>query len=346
MDKALFEDIKVSAYEIAQDYKKENLFREYSRNKKIRCADPDCKQPIVRYCHGDKKSAYFAHLTNTDCDYDRFDKKDNSILKQLRIKLFEHFTSLGYKVETECKLLEHHYSPVFCVKENESFVIEFGSPKTTKGYVDKLLREYSFNKISVKWIVVGSQNFSLKENEVSYLKRFLWNESKNNDFILVDGDEVVQYRWDKKELSLNDDIEIYYEKDILGNLIVVDGELSIDGYGLRFEDWKKNKEIKMSQEIEKNQAMGGQKRKNLIDIQVCEQYDLYKESSIESNITYNSSCSFSNSQGVVFTCCECGKKMHGCEFYETHVDGTGICNECVHNPEIFAKIIKRLQAKR
>lgn len=97
--------------------------------------------------------------------------------------------------------MDHHYSPLLCSNGNGSFVIEMGDSKTTLGYVEKLLKEYSLKDIDVKWIVLGEEMLLFKENGVSFLKRYLLNESKNNDFILVDKDKIIQYRLDKRSIS-------------------------------------------------------------------------------------------------------------------------------------------------
>ena len=235
MDKASLNNEVVSAYEISQNYHKEKSVRIDSKNKRIKCIDPDCKSPILRYCHGDKKGAYFAHLSNTECDYEQFDKNDDQILKQLRIRLYLHFSYMGYSVKTEYKLLDHHYSPLYCSKDGESFVIEMGTSKTTIGYVEKMVKEYSSKEIPVKWLVVGEETFFEREDELSFLKRYLLNESKNKDFILVHKDEIVQSRFDKQIKELGGS-GIYRETAKIEDLQVVDGELCINGYNSRFRE--------------------------------------------------------------------------------------------------------------
>lgn len=91
MDKALLNKRVVSAYEISLNYQEEKAIRISSRNKYLKCVDPHCKNPILRYCHGDKKQAYFAHLTNTDCDYDRFDKMITKFLRNYEYLYLDNF---------------------------------------------------------------------------------------------------------------------------------------------------------------------------------------------------------------------------------------------------------------
>ena len=353
MDKAIIDNKIVSAYEISLDYELEKAVRKYSRNKKILCVDACCENPVLRYCHGDKKAAYFAHLVNTECDYDKFDKNDNAFLKELRIKLFNHFTSLGYNVETEYKVLKHHYSPVFCSKENESFVIEMGDSRTTMGHVEKLQREYELKKVPVKWLVVGEETLFLKENGVSFLKRFLLNESKNNDFILVDENEIIQYRLDKKAYKLPGYSEIYKEKGTLKDLYIVNGELSIDGFDLRFLNWQNKKEVSIEEELTRREELRKErerqdlKRKEEQEKQELKRKQLEKERAEgiinpQMNIVQKQTRDFTSTYTYgrrIYTCTECGKKAGEGDFYMTQGD-KGTCWECHYGPERYAEIKK------
>lgn len=340
MDKAIINGIVVSAYEISLDYEKEKFVRKCSKNKEIFCTDKDCINPILRYCHGDKKVAYFAHLMNTDCDYDKFDKNDTMLFKELRIKLLVHLTSLGYKVELEQKLLKHHYSPIVCTKDKQQFVIEMGDSKTTVGTVEKLLQEYSLKQIPVKWLVVGEEILSIKEDNISFLKRFLLNESKNNDFILINENEIIQYRLDVYNIKGYQ--EIYSEKSILEKLVVIDGELTIEGFNSKYEEWKsrKKKVIELEQEIRKES-------KKLMERQEIKQNGVdefethqQKKLSFEENHSNNSNLIYSYGTKT-YTCTECGKKAGESEFYMTKED-IGVCWECHYGSERYEEI-KRLK---
>lgn len=358
MDKAIIDNKILSAYEISLDYELEKIVRTYSRNKKIRCVDSCCENPVLRYCHGDKKTAYFAHLTNTECDYENFDKNDTMYLKELRRDLFNHFTALGYKVETEYKLLKHHYSPIFCSQGNDSFVIEMGDARTTKGHVEKLLQEYELKQVPVKWLVVGEEPLYSKENGVSFLKRFLLNESKNNDFILINGDEVFQYRYDKKAYKLNIYQEIYKEKATMKNLYVVNGELSIDGFDSRFLKWQNKKEEEIEKELirretlRKEREIQEQKKREEIEKQdlIRKQVAQYPSKRVtntqrEQTIVYKTQArddsSINTYEKRMYTCNICGKKASEKEFMMTQGDG-GTCWECFYGPEKFLEMKKKL----
>ncbi|MBQ6727327.1 MAG: hypothetical protein IJQ87_00070 [Clostridia bacterium] len=342
MDKAFLNNKIVSAYDISLNYEREKAVRKDSRNKKILCIDSDCKNPVLRYCHGDKKQAYFAHLSNTDCDYDRFDKNDNEIFKKLRITLSSHFSNLGYKVETEYKILDHHYSPIFCSKGSESFVVEMGNSKTTSGFVEKIKQEYSLKNISVKWLVVGEETLLLKENGVSFLKRYLLNESKNNDFILVDGNEIIQYRFDKNVYSLSNYQEIYNEKASIQDLCVIDGELSIKGYNNRYFLWQKQKEEKIAQELaiierrkQEREMLSKLVKEKERMTQISDRQQI--QNLVENKPVFDSKPKY---EKKTYTCSQCGKEGGDGEFYFTQ-GNYGTCWECHYGKEKYEEIKKQ-----
>lgn len=89
MERAKWNDLEISATDIASDYQKEAEIRKVS-GKELICLDPECESPLLKYCHGEKKSAYFAHLHDGNCDYAQFDRQP-SILREIRYQLYESF---------------------------------------------------------------------------------------------------------------------------------------------------------------------------------------------------------------------------------------------------------------
>ena len=217
----------------------------------MQCPDKGCKCPVVRYCHGEVKGAYFAHLNNEQCDYADFDKNDTSAFRLLRLKLYKHFSELGYNVKCEVKALEHHYSQLyFEFSSNSKIALEFGSKQTTANLLDNLAEKYERLGIGVRWIVVSDTNYDSKENELFYIKRYLLNQSKNNEYIIIstDGTAVSQSRWDSdkyeyngRSIELNGFSDIYSEEADLSLLTIGDGELTIRGFNERFSQWLQRK---------------------------------------------------------------------------------------------------------
>ena len=51
MENAIWNGITIIASDISKDYEKEKQVRKASGRKELRCPDPDCKHPVLRYCH-------------------------------------------------------------------------------------------------------------------------------------------------------------------------------------------------------------------------------------------------------------------------------------------------------
>ena len=60
MENAIWLGRRYTAAEIAESYELEKSIRKASGRKELRCPDPDCSSPVLRYCHGEIKCAFFA----------------------------------------------------------------------------------------------------------------------------------------------------------------------------------------------------------------------------------------------------------------------------------------------
>lgn len=253
MEFALWNGKKISAMQIAEDYKLEKEVREASRRQKLTCPDPECKQNILRYCHGDIKGPYFAHRNEADCDYARFDRQSTDEIRNVCTELFKHFINLGYKVRMEEKVLPHHYTHLLIALENnQRLAIEIGSNKTEKHYVERLAEAYRKENIHLCWIVVGETNKRIEEKQISFLKRHQLNETRNKELIIINKDsrEITQYRLDTNKYIFNGSEiksknypQIFFESADIESLILKDNELQIKGFDESFTYWheKKNK---------------------------------------------------------------------------------------------------------
>lgn len=206
MENAILGSRNLIALDVANEFELEREVRKASSRKELRCPDKSCTSPILRYCHGEIKGAYFAHLTNDRCDYADFDKNDTSVFRLLRLKLYRYFSRLGYNVECEGKILEHHYSQLFFeLQSGSKMALEFGSKQTTANLIDILTDEYDRAGVSVRWLVISDTNYGNKENELFYLKRYLINKSNKNEYIIInkEGTMVSQSRWDCDKYEYN-----------------------------------------------------------------------------------------------------------------------------------------------
>lgn len=238
------------ATDVAKDYFFEKEIRKASGRKELKCTDSECKNPILRYCHGEKREAFFAHLNNDSCDYAIFDRENTSIMRNIRRLLSEHFIKQGFNVKTEVKLLKKHYTHLlFEFKDNSNLAIELGTQQLSANKLDRLVDEYDILNIPLRWIVIGEVGKIIEENKTFFIKRYVLNESINRSLIVIeDENNIAQYVVDtKKYLFQGRQIEsenypdIYCEFAKIDDLVIKNGELEIKGFNERYQIWLEKK---------------------------------------------------------------------------------------------------------
>ena len=191
-----------TATEIAESYELEKIIRKASGRKELRCVDQDCSNPILRYCHGEIRCAFFAHLENCTCDYAEFDKGNTPLMRQVKRTICDNFASRGFDVQLEVKLLPRHYTHLLFIMPNgKKIAVELGTQRTTANQIDRLAEQYRNIGIDAKWIVISNFQTPVKENETFFVKRYLLNESNKKDILILNwsGTEITQYVVDPNE---------------------------------------------------------------------------------------------------------------------------------------------------
>lgn len=326
MNYALLNGKIISAYEISKDYSLEKSIRFASDNGELRCSDPDCQYPHVIYRHGKTKIAHFAHKNKGSCDYSEFDKKNPSYLHPIREMLLSHFQSLGYKVQIEKKILDHHYTHIFIeIPHGNNIAIELATNSITLPDISELTEEYDKKKISLRWFVVHSDEVSKNEEKTIFIERFLLNESKNHDFILINKDDpnlitqcrldTTKYRYMGQDFQSENYPEIYSEPIALDSIIIDNNEITSRDFNENYNKWLAKKQRKFNEKIEKL-------RKIDTDISSAEEkfpQDIPSPPKKE------------RSQ-ILYTCEKCGKTADSNSFIwcqkGTGQKGTGLCSEC------------------
>ena len=247
MENALWNEKLITAAKISSDYYLEKQIRMASGRKELFCPDPDCKNSVLRYCHGEKKEAYFAYLNNVDCDYAKFDKENSSVLKKIKKLLYEHFVGLGYDVNFEVKLLKHHYTHLLITKtDGKQIAIELGTQRLSANKLENLTRKYNEAGVSVCWIVVSELNFALKENQTYFIKRYSLNESRSKTLITIsfDGQTVAQYKLDQNQYVLNGRVvvsenypDVFMKTSSINNLVFIEDELTLCDFDKEFDEF-------------------------------------------------------------------------------------------------------------
>lgn len=266
MEFALWNGKKISASEVSENNKYEREVRKVSHIE-LMCPDPNCANPILKYCHGDKKDAYFAHICNEHCDYGDYDRDTPSQIKLVCKRLYNHLASLSYNVQMEVKVLKHHYTHILITTDNnESIAIELGNQRTSEKRIERITQEYKDAGISVQWIVVDNLDIPDGEDRVYCLKRYILNESTNNDLIIIEPEtyKVGQYKVDEKrywaagrEIYSENYPNTYTVESALEDIVVENNELTLQGFISLYNSWfeKKNRQfLKKKEQLEKDAA--------------------------------------------------------------------------------------------
>ncbi len=258
MENGIWKNKCCLAAEIAVEYSREKEIRIASAHNELRCLDPECQNPVLRYCHGEKKDAYFAHQNNMNCDYAEFDKGNNKITRNVRKCLYEQCKRLGYQVWQEVKLLKHHYTHLLLVCNDDSEVaVEIGFHQMSASKIDALMSEYSSRRIHVTWVVIDNTDVHVNEKHTYFLKRFLLNEADKRDLLVIsyDGMNLSQYKTDLNQYQYEGEALLaefhttYFEQADIEALSLDGYCLTIKGFHERYEAWIKEKQAAFQQKI-------------------------------------------------------------------------------------------------
>ena len=255
MEKAIWNNKEYYAVNIARDYFLEREAR-LASSKDFLCPDANCKNRLLRYCHGEKRT-FFAHLNKEDCDYSRFDKTITPLIREIKKILFVHFTGLGYDVKMDENIEGKCYIHLLITKDGRQFAIEFGTKNTGHKRIS-LVEEVCRNAgVVLKWIVVNDNLLHYSEQDMSWLKRHnIWT-SENNTLLIIkeQGNEISQLRldlkrYDYKGIALSFGYEeIYQESNKIQELRLENGVLGIIGFDERYQQWLLSKENAYKEKI-------------------------------------------------------------------------------------------------
>lgn len=359
MENAIWNGELLHASEIAKDYYLEKEIRKASAMGELLCPDYDCQNPILKYCHGEIKGAYFAHRDLADCDYMRFEKS-SGLFHSIRLQLYEHFKKQGYSVHLEVKVLKHHYSHLlFEWTDGSRTAIELGTKSTTLKEIDSINTEYAQENMDVIWLVVDQLNKSMQEDHTYFLKRYCLNESSNRSLIVLsyDGCNLIQYKMDEQSYLIDDreySFQRYpklfsYEAQ-LKDMIFENDTLSTEGFTDAYNRFLAEKQfvyeqmrIKKEQEqlelqerymlYQRNKALEKELEKSIQTNHQASDYELRKNS-ILSQINQQERRVI-DAKGKRWIRCElCGKIKEESEFLSyggpNHIN-LGECKSCKHS---------------
>ncbi len=244
MEKAIWNGKEYYAGEVAKDFLLEKQIRNVS-SRELCCPDSECPNPILRYCHGEKRRSYFAHNHNADCDYAKFDMQP-SILKEFAYLLYDIFREKGYDVRIEEKVLAHHYAHLVLKNGDKSLIVELGQKSTSAKHIVELEEEYEAKELAWQWLVVDEIDKKQNEDEFYFVKRAALNKSQQNRVIVLDkaSDRVAQYKMDTSQYKYkNSDVsipgypQIYMQIGNMQSLCFENGEITLSGFEENYQSW-------------------------------------------------------------------------------------------------------------
>ena len=241
METALWNGRLYTISEIADDYELENRIR--AAKKELRCPDPNCASPILRYCHGDQRN-YFAHLHNCECNYKRYEKDLTPLIRKVKPIVYDVLRAKGFNIKIDARITATEYAHLLIeLFDEKRLAIEFATPQITQKRVRKIIDKYNRSNIDLRWIVVSNFQTPLFENDTCFIKRHLLNESINHDVIILDEDgvEVVQYKEDRACSRLNSEKDIYREYAKVSSLTLEDMAVTVGGFKERYDKWWKER---------------------------------------------------------------------------------------------------------
>ena len=257
MEKAIWKGKILYASDVKDEYEFENVIRLASSNGELQCPDGCCDSPTLKYCHGNKKRPYFAHKHTSDCDYDTYDKSNTQIVNDIKLSVCNHLTNNGFKVDMDVKMFEHQYAHVVINENDNPYVIVIVQNSVTARKISRIVSQYKVHKIPIKFLVIGNATILQNESDYNFIRRFSLNDSANNDLLVIneEGTEIYQSRLDKygyvyQGYKLYDYDEIYFEESSFEELTFEDAELTISGFGLRYNEWYNEKQERYKNFIE------------------------------------------------------------------------------------------------
>lgn len=236
---------RIDAFEVSKPESLERQIREAASNNELRCIDPNCGCPELGYKHGEKKRSHFYHYHNSNCGYTYFEKNDKPIIKAVRNTLFNHFKTHGYNVERECRL---PVGGIFCHLlfniDNKRIILQIADKTTQVNDREKLQKACEENNYDLRWIVIGDPHKHQDEYQNYHIHRYLLNNSKNNDLLIIDEKAALISQTKIFEDNRFSEQERYYKLTApLDRLSFEDREITIENFYEIFDRWFADKVI-------------------------------------------------------------------------------------------------------
>jgi len=252
MQSAMWNGKRIYAWNVAEDYAYEKEVRLASSRKELRCKDKDCTHPVLRYCNGDKKEPYFAHLDASDCDYSKFERTFG-VMENLTARLAQILQKNGYDVDVQEKLIKGHITYIVAWKAGETPVaIDFITHMKGVEDIEGWAKSYQENHIPYTFIVADRKLDITSERKTFFAKRYSLNETANNYLVIISwgGEAVTQtamdrndYHYKGRSCQFPEGMGIYFFEATKADVLTLENDqITIPGFTNRFEAWLSDKD--------------------------------------------------------------------------------------------------------
>lgn len=262
----------INAYEISKSELTEKEIRIAAQNGELECICPDCESNKLIYKYGDQRSPHFAHKKDSNCAYNQFEADDKPLIRNIRNAFFKHFISKGYDVEQEVYFKKQKiFLHLLLHIKGEKIALQIAEESISPKKIAELSQACSGMGYKLQWLVIGDVNAIQDKYHNHHIQRFLLNESKNKELIIIDSEakNVTQARIINSSninLNINLDIDVNQEFHIsapLSQLTIENGELTIEHFQEKYThrlknvlrsslDIMQNKVYRLRDSIEKN----------------------------------------------------------------------------------------------
>lgn len=259
MENAIWNGRLYVASNISNTHALEEKIRLASSNGELLCPDETCTNRRLKYCHGEKKDAYFSHLANCTCEYSNFDKENTPVIRHVKRSIYEYLSQNGFNVKLEPKILPNHYTHILITLESKEIAIEFGDQKTTQKHIKEITDMYNDTNIELQWIVVTDNEAPNDEKNAFCLRRYLLNKSRNKSVLEINETcsnfkkyimDPNKYIFDGKELASSNYPNKYEENFQISALTVESNELTVSGFYDRYKAYLQKKETAFEKKVQ------------------------------------------------------------------------------------------------
>lgn len=238
MEQCIWDGKLIDINDYLHPFEKEKEIRTASDNGELLCVDPNCSCKTLVYCHGQKRMPYVRHKDNVDCDYEKFENKDNSKIRKIRERLYEHFKSMGYNVKQVVKIPGgRHYAHLLFELNGRKIMLQVADRYLSKRQCEAIVSDCKNCEYILNWIVIGDVNHTQDDINNYHISRHVFSTSSDHTLLIVDENAAKVTQTAGKAHSYNNHNSGFRLEGRLNQLVLKDDKFCINGFELKHQQW-------------------------------------------------------------------------------------------------------------